>query len=107
MRSALVGVLGRKGEIDAPVACRAIAAAEVAAGTFGKPAHSLPENVESYIARMNTDPDRSLLQLTLEALEAATGPESELHELWEESGGLDEWLADIEDLAARIRSIRN
>ncbi len=78
--------------VDADIASNAIAAAETVAHGLGRPtqndAHT--ESVVSFSARASK-PSEAILQLAVAGLTAATGPASELTELWAE-GGEAEWM---------------
>ena len=78
----------------------AIAAAEVVAALNGRPSPHLPKGVTSWM-KGRPAPDAALLAQARQAVAAVTA-ESELRELWTESGRLDEWLAVIRDLEERL-----
>jgi hypothetical protein len=77
--------------IDADVASNAIGAAETVAQGLGRATQddSFTESVGAFVARVSR-PGAETVRLALAALAAATGPTSELTELWEDSGR-EEW----------------
>lgn len=80
-------------EVDGDSASIAIAAAEVVAHGLGRPTQddSYTESVSEFIGRVATPPTSELRELALRALAAASGPGSELTELWSDDPG--EWNA--------------
>ena len=90
------------GYIEAPDCSIALAAAEVVAALRGRPASELPEDVTKYVARLGTPPSANLVAAALLALERIK-TNSELRELWDESGNSAEWLNEIAHLEARLR----
>jgi hypothetical protein len=113
VRGALDLAVGGDEELDADVATNAIAAAAVVAQGIG---HSAKRNasaaddddadldddgdedvsddeasnsIDAFLNRAG-EPSADLVQLAISALDAATGPSSELTDLWNESGA-DEW----------------
>jgi hypothetical protein len=79
------------GVIDQDVATVTIAAAEVVAHGLGRATQddAYTEAVGPFVGRAGTPPD-FLVELAVAALALATGPTSELTELWDETGS-DEW----------------
>lgn len=105
LRKALdaVGAAGT-GDLDAPLAEEALAAAEVVArlqGRFGvRSAYS--EAVDAWCGRVGLKPDPDLVALTLRALDRIVAPPSELLELWAESDDAAAWKAGVADLRGRV-----
>lgn len=79
--------------VDADVACIAIAAAEVVAHHAGRPTQSdaYTESVTTFVKRAPIPPAR-IAVVALAALEIASSPEGELAELWAEAED-GEWSA--------------
>lgn len=77
--------------IDAEVATNAIAAAEVVAQGLGRATQDdgYTESVALFVARASK-PTEKIVELAVAALAAASGPNSELTDLWAESDGA-EW----------------
>jgi cobalamin biosynthesis protein CobT len=92
VRGALEEVLDTGGAIDADDAIIAIAAAEVVARGLGRPSEQDADNesVDGFISRA-PKPGNDLVDLALRSLEAASGPNSELTELWTDSDA-SEWI---------------
>jgi hypothetical protein len=78
----------------------AVAAAEVVAALHGRPSPHLPPGVSSWI-KGKPSPGAALLAQAKQAV-TTVAAESELQELWAESGHLDEWLAIVRDLEERL-----
>ncbi len=88
------------GYLEAPIASVVVAAAEVIAALNGSPA---PE-ARAEIVRWTTNQQAStagLKALALRALERVR-KNSELKDLWLEADGLNDWIAAIQDLQARL-----
>lgn len=89
--------------LDAHDCCRALAAMEYVAAVQGKPSSDLPEEAADWIKHKHTEaltPDTVADAIC--ALKRIT-TNSELKELWEETGEFDDWLAVTKDLEARIQ----
>ena len=91
------------GPLDGDVAETAIAAAEVVAHGLGRPTQSdaYTESVSAFVARVGAPP-ADLVALALAALGTATGPDSELTELWNDADPT-EWREDCAKLEAALR----
>lgn len=87
--------------IEAPEAAVAIAAAEVVAALNGHPSDELPDDVFDFVERVGLNAGKSLIKRALKALKQVK-KNSELRDLWEESGDLDSWLDVISDIEARL-----
>lgn len=93
------------GPVDAPTAEIAIAAAEVVAHGLGRPTQVDDDDtfsVRQFVARAGA-PDPSLVALAIAALDTATGPDSELTELWN-SADPTEWREANARLDAALRA---
>ena len=88
--------------IEAPFACNALAAAEIVAALHGKPSADLPKEATAWLAGKAVPP-ASLLATAQKAVRAIrTGENSELKELWQESGEMSAWLKAVENLENRL-----
>ena len=88
-------------DLEAPDCCEAIAAAEIVAALIGRPAVKLPDDLKTWLQS-----DHGLEAGTLTAAASAAIKrivrESELQELWADSGDNTQWLADMADLERRL-----
>jgi len=88
------------GYLEAPAASVVVAAAEVIAALNGSPAAGLPTAIVNWtMNRQASTPE--LTALALRALERVR-KNSELKDLWLEADGLNDWIAAIQDLQARV-----
>lgn len=90
------------GVLEADVAARGIAAAEVVAGLNDAPADDLPEEVENWIEEQRGKSEVDLSPLALEALERLR-TRCELADAWKESPDERAWLAALSNLEKRLR----
>ncbi|WP_379653767.1 DUF4259 domain-containing protein [Pseudoxanthomonas sp. UC19_8] len=105
LQDALEAVLTTSGEIEASDACRAIAATEMLAAILGEPAEAAQEQdgVMDWVARVDQFPDERLVAKGRLALQKILGPDSELCDLWRESGDLEAWMAEVVKIESRLR----
>lgn len=96
--------IGPDGYLEAPDCSIALAAAEVLAALKGQPSESLPPEVITWVNDNPVEVDDDLLGLALMAIHRIE-TESELKDLWEESGESDEWVATLNDLKERLGSV--
>jgi hypothetical protein len=91
--------------LEAPDASNALAACEVLARLNGKPEYknSYTEKVDNWVAAHPLIPPDSLLRRANVAIDRILGENSELKDLWADSGENGEWLASVEDLRGRLR----
>jgi len=90
--------------LEAPDAEDALVAAEVVAASWGKPNKELPADLSAWMQRQPPGQLRALGPQALAAIERVRSPDgSELYELWADQG-LEEWLAQLDDLASRLDS---
>ncbi len=85
---------------DSPVACVALAAAEVVAALRGKPDADLPEEVQNWVTgkpEASTGLAESASTAVSRILES-----SELRQLWEETDDFEEWCKVLTDLKVRL-----
>ena len=89
--------------LDADYGCVAHAAAELLAKVLGEGTQneSYPEGIDEWIATLTSEPSAALLQKAVVALDLLLSEESELNELWEESGeNYPLWKENIATLKA-------
>jgi hypothetical protein len=85
--------------VDAPSASCAVAAAEVVAALKGAPLRGLPSEVSAWIQRAPADD--SLVPAARRAIDRIA-TDSELRDLWEDSGEASGWNAYVADLLRRL-----
>ena len=90
------------GEPAAPDCCTALAAAEVVAAMHGKPAGGLPDELSAWLRERRAPPSAALLARARKAVTMVLA-ESELRELWLESGQFAAWQSVVQDLETRLR----
>ncbi len=88
--------------VDADVAARAIAAAEVVAALLGRPGDDLPEEAEAWVDdHLDDDVEPELVSEAVRAVRRVKS-NSELQELWEDSDDADDWKKSLDDLVKRL-----
>ena len=91
---------GKEGEyIEVDEASAALAAAEILAAALAKPASDFPQELRPALTTIQVN---TTLQKKARKAVKQIVKESELQELWTESGDLEEWLAVQTDLLARL-----
>jgi Domain of unknown function (DUF4259) len=100
--SALDNALGEAEYLGLDVSFEAIAAAELSASCAGH-AGRLPDHVRRWVDAHPHQPHDSEMQQAVEAV-SRVRVESELRELWDETGEgqENEWLREIDDLLSRL-----
>lgn len=103
IEAALDSVLETDGYLEAPEASCAVAAVEVIAKLLGKGTQSdaYTEKVDEWVKKVRAKPPRALLEKAQRALHRLRGEQSELKELWHESGAA-EWEASLDALQAAM-----
>lgn len=89
--------------LDSDEACEALAACEVIArlkGNWGV-RNAYTEPVDAWVQAHPLKPSAELIALAIAAIERILGEESELRELWEETGD-QEWFEAVKDLRRRV-----
>lgn len=82
--------------LDADLGSAAVAAAEVILRLLGQPTQTdVPEGVDEWTNHMTVQPSIVLIQKALQALSLVMTEESELNELWMESGEYLIWQDNI------------
>jgi uncharacterized protein DUF4259 len=103
IKDALERVTRRADEYpDASDCDLAVAAAEIVAALNNNPSQNLPEKVADWISQNPLKVDGKLIALAHRAV-ARVKTDSELKELWDETGDADEWYQSIDDLEARLK----
>jgi hypothetical protein len=90
--------------LDADLAVEAVAASEVLAKALGRSTQSdaYTESVDSWINSISAKPTANLLAKAQEALARILGADSELRELWEDSGEFESWESSVKALQSAI-----
>ncbi|WP_301174825.1 DUF4259 domain-containing protein [Actinomadura geliboluensis] len=101
IREALEAVTGEAASVASSEGVLAVAAAALVAAQCpgGRPVDSI-YGPEERIPELPAD----LRPLALKALDRVIGPDSELEQLWDESGGAEEWRAEIARLRLTLSS---
>jgi len=103
----LSGILAQAADdpayLEAPAASTAVAAAEVVAALSGSPAAGAPPAIAEWTQKNRQALTAELKALAVRALERVRR-NSEVKDLWMEADGLNDWIAAIQDLQARIGS---
>ncbi len=89
------------GYLEAPTCVNALAAAEVVAALAGKPASDLPEDVMRWVKSNEKLDAKDLRPPAVSAIDRILA-DSELKELWGESGEVGNWEAAVRDLRGRL-----
>ena len=91
------------GYLEVDAASAALAACEVLARLQGRPGYTDTYNakVDLWVAAHPLDVPTSLVTRASSAIDRVLGENSELRELWDESGP-DDWLAGVADLRSRL-----
>lgn len=89
------------GYLEAPDGQTAWAAAAVVAAADDGSAVQLPENVSAWVDAHRASRPAELRALAVQALQRVLGDQSELAELWQESGDA-EWRTNVQQLASRL-----
>jgi hypothetical protein len=90
------------GYLEAPAASIVVAAAEAIAALSGSHAPGLPPEIVKW-AKNRPMSTPELRALALRALQRVR-KNSELKDLWLEADGLNDWIAAVQDLQARLES---
>jgi len=101
LKRTLSKVTSNTNYLESPQCCEALAAAEVVAALKGSAGDDLPEEVQKWVFQNKPKFERELLTLALQAITRIKS-DSELKELWEESGSAAEWLTLVKNLETRL-----
>ncbi|WP_338287379.1 DUF4259 domain-containing protein [Luteolibacter sp. LG18] len=96
------GCIQSKDYLEATDCSIVIAAADVVAALLGKPVEELPDGVAAYVEKLGATAPADVVTLAQKAVKKVTN-DSELKEVWEESGNADEWLKDVAGLQGRLK----
>ncbi|PTX97463.1 hypothetical protein DB346_20935 [Verrucomicrobia bacterium LW23] len=94
-----------KGEfIEAEQGCYALAAADVVARMLGRTGirNEYTKNVDDWVAKHKITPGKTVVSKARKAVDRVSGEDSELHQLWEDSGELHLWTAELDGLRQRL-----
>jgi len=91
------------GYLEAAPAGIAVAAAEVVAALNDAPAQGVPAQIVEWTKKNRQASTPELRALAVRALERVRR-NSEVKDLWLEADGLNDWIAAIQDLQARLGS---
>src|SRR5260370_9823941 len=97
----LSGIEKQTGYIEAPECSVVIAAAEVIAASKGAPTSKASPEIAAWIKEKRPTIVPELVSSALKAV-GRLKTDSELKELWDEAGRLQEWHDRIDDLAQRL-----
>jgi hypothetical protein len=103
MKEALEAVMEGEGEyLEAPECSITLAAAEVIAALKGAPSPDLPVEVNDWVGNHKQNVSSGLIELALKAINRIK-TDSELKELWDETGDATEWYQAVCDLEMRLK----
>ncbi len=90
--------------LDSDVACDALGACEVLARLLGNPGYTnaYTEKVDQWVAAHNLTPSPALLERASAVIDRILADNSELRDLWEDTGD-DAWHKSVDELRARMR----
>lgn len=88
--------------LEAPVAACVLAAAEVVLAFQKKARPGFPENAAAWVAAHGRLNAGRLNSRAVKALDRVLGEQSELKELWEESGDFESWQQDVREIRAAL-----
>lgn len=101
MASAIDDALSAAGHLESDLCCEAVAAAELCACCAGQLPDRLPDNVDGWVQANPHGPHADEVALAVAAV-TRVREESELRDLWEDAGECSQWLAEMDDLLARL-----
>jgi len=101
IKQILLGIEKQTGYIEAPECSVAIAAAEVIAAAKGAPPWEAPSELMEWIKERKPAVTPDLVSSALKAV-GRIKTDSELKELWDEGGQLQDWDSHIENLVQRL-----
>jgi hypothetical protein len=104
VEAAIDGALAENDYLDAPDAAIALAAIEVIArlnGNWGD-RNAYTEPVDAWVAQANVQMEPELLVWARAAIDRILSADSEMLELWQDSGDYEAWLESVENLRSRI-----
>lgn len=101
LETALRAVDSDEDYLEAPECSIALASAEVVAALLGAASPALPDEVRLWVDEHALEVDHNLLGLARAAV-IRIRQDSELKELWEESGQYERWESVLNDLMRRL-----
>jgi hypothetical protein len=101
MASAIDDALGDADHLEGDPSSAAIAAAELFACCAGHPPARLPDNVDVWVRVNPHGPHADEVDQALQAV-TRVREESELRDQWEGTADQAQWLAEVDDLLARL-----
>ncbi|HEY3944559.1 MAG TPA: DUF4259 domain-containing protein [Solirubrobacteraceae bacterium] len=101
--SAVDNALGEAEDLALHASFEAIAAAELSASCAGQAPARLPDHVRRWVDAHPHQPHDSEMQQAIQAVSRVRA-ESELRDLWDETGDgqENEWLREVDDLISRL-----
>lgn len=100
--AAVADVLALKGQfLEAPIASRAVAAAEAIAAASGRPGSDLPTDLTDWLKAHGTFQNPELRKNASDAVDYVM-THSELRDLWAESAEFSAWEATLRDIRTRL-----
>ncbi len=90
--------------LEAPEATVALAAIEVLArlaGNWGE-RNSYTETIDKWVEQTTAVPTPEILDNARSAIDRILGENSELRELWEDSGDYEAWVQSVQSLRSRV-----
>ena len=79
----------------------AVAAAEIVAAMKGAPSPKLPKDALAWVKRQNQPPGEPLVAQARDVLRAILA-NSELKEIWQETGNAKPWVENMQELLRRL-----
>ncbi|MBD1872581.1 DUF4259 domain-containing protein [Nodosilinea sp. FACHB-131] len=104
VEAAIDGALAESDYLEAPDAAIALAAIEVIArlnGNWGD-RNAYSEPADAWIAQVNVQLNPELLVRARAAINRILSEDSEMLELWQDSGDHEAWLGSVENLRSRL-----
>jgi hypothetical protein len=101
MAAAIDDLLSAADDIEVDLCSEAIAAAELCASCAGQLPARLPDHILIWVQTHPHEPHADEIAQAAQAVSRVRA-ESELRELWDESGDGPHWLAEVDDLLARL-----
>lgn len=87
--------------LEASVCFEGVAAAEIVAALKDGDISNLPDTARQWVCRQDKSPEDNLVQLVLRAVRRIR-MDSELKDLWSESGSIAEWIGALGILEKRL-----
>ena len=93
------------GYIEADQAAVVLAASETLIALLDEPRDSVPGELVDWVGDNECADVSDLPEVALPALDKVLGEESELREIWADSGDFDEWLENVESMREIIMQL--